>query len=100
MPIARQHGLPTSGRHRHPDKTINRTHAAVESGLADRVIAALDQLVLDLQRKDRLDLSLAYARGVPWISEVVLGAETAEQVSLRKHKRNRNVNVNVNVNVT
>jgi hypothetical protein len=53
----------------------------VESGLADRVIAALDQLVLDLQRKDRLDLSLAYARGVPWISEVVLGAETAEQVS-------------------
>lgn len=54
--------------------------AAVESGLADRVIAALDKLVADLHRSDRLDLCLAYARGIPWISEVLLGAETADQV--------------------
>ena len=54
--------------------------AAVQSGLADRVIAALDKLVADLNRSDRLDLSLAYARGIPWISEILLGAETAGQV--------------------
>ena len=54
--------------------------AAVQSGLADRVIAALDELVADLNRSDRVDLSLAYARGVPWISQILLGAETTEQV--------------------
>ena len=52
----------------------------MQSGLADRVIAALDKLVADLNRSDRLDLSLAYARGIPWISEILLGAETTGQV--------------------
>lgn len=53
---------------------------AVESGLADEVLMALDALVVQLGREDKVDLTLAYARGIPWISQVVLGAETPEQV--------------------
>jgi aryl-alcohol dehydrogenase-like predicted oxidoreductase len=53
---------------------------AVKSGLADEVLAALDGLVAQLGREDKVDLALAYARGIPWISQVVLGAETEEQV--------------------
>lgn len=62
---------------------MSGVYAAVQCGLADRVIVALDKLVADLNRSDRLDLSLAYARGVPWISEILLGAETTEQVKHR-----------------
>jgi hypothetical protein len=68
---------------RQTNTLVSGVYAAVQSGLADRVIAALDKLVADLNRSDRLDLSLAYARGVPWISEILLGAETAEQVTHR-----------------
>lgn len=33
-----------------------------------------------LGRQNRVDLALSYARGQPWVSQVVLGAETAEQL--------------------
>ena len=35
---------------------------------------------MELKRNNRVDLALAYVRGVPWVSNVVLGAETVAQV--------------------
>lgn len=50
------------------------------SGEASRVLAALDELVRRLQRVSRADLCLAYVRSLSWVSAVVVGAETVEQV--------------------
>ena len=54
---------------------------AQESGLADRVISCLEQLVVQLGRRDRVDLCLGYARGLCWVTHIVLGAETIQQVA-------------------
>ena len=53
---------------------------AVRSGLADQAIRALEGLTLELNRDSRVDLALAYCRGQPWVSQVVLGVETIEQL--------------------
>ena len=53
---------------------------AVRSGLADRAITALEGLCAELGRDSRVDLALAYCRGQPWISQVVLGVETIAQL--------------------
>lgn len=41
---------------------------------------ALDYLVKRFQRIDRKDLCLAYVRGLPWVSSLVLGMETETQL--------------------
>ena len=45
------------------------------------VVPVLDRLVADLGRVSRADLCLAYVLGHPWVTSVVVGAETPEQVS-------------------
>mmetsp|Transcript_662 Transcript_662/g.2141 ORF Transcript_662/g.2141 Transcript_662/m.2141 type:complete len:96 (-) Transcript_662:59-346(-) len=40
----------------------------------------MSTLVAQLGRRNKVDLCLAYARAQPWISEVVVGAETMEQL--------------------
>jgi len=46
----------------------------------DAVVATLDRLVADLGRDDRADLCLAYLLSLPWVTSVVVGAETEEQL--------------------
>jgi aryl-alcohol dehydrogenase-like predicted oxidoreductase len=46
----------------------------------DAVVATLDRLVVELGRDDRADLCLAYLLSLPWVTSVVVGAETGEQV--------------------
>ena len=41
----------------------------------------LDRLVAETARRDRIDLCLAYVRAQPWISGVVVGAETPGQLT-------------------
>lgn len=41
---------------------------------------ALDGLVQSLGRIDRTDLCIAYVRAMPWVTSVVLGMESAEQL--------------------
>lgn len=43
-------------------------------------VDALDELVEDLGRCSRADLALAYVLGQPWVTSVVVGAETPAQV--------------------
>jgi spore coat polysaccharide biosynthesis protein SpsF (cytidylyltransferase family)/aryl-alcohol dehydrogenase-like predicted oxidoreductase len=51
-------------------------------GLAtpDDWIGRLDRAVKDLEREGRADLCMAYATGAPWVSTVVVGAETEQQL--------------------
>jgi spore coat polysaccharide biosynthesis protein SpsF len=44
------------------------------------VDAALDRLVVRLQRIDRKDLCIAYVRALPWVQALVLGVEQAAQL--------------------
>jgi aryl-alcohol dehydrogenase-like predicted oxidoreductase len=44
------------------------------------VVALLDKLAADLGRADRADLCLAYLLSLPWVTSVVVGAETEEQL--------------------
>jgi aryl-alcohol dehydrogenase-like predicted oxidoreductase len=46
----------------------------------DAVVAGLDRLVTDLGRTGRADLCLAYLLSLPWVTSVVVGAETEEQL--------------------
>jgi aryl-alcohol dehydrogenase-like predicted oxidoreductase len=46
----------------------------------DAVVAALDGLVAELARADRADLCLAYLLSLPWVTSVVVGAETEDQL--------------------
>lgn len=46
----------------------------------DAVVATLDRLAADLGRADRADLCLAYLLSLPWVTSVVVGAETEEQL--------------------
>lgn len=48
--------------------------------VAAAVLGAMDTLVEELGRKNKPDLCLAYARAQPWITEVLVGAETVEQL--------------------
>ncbi|MFF5079661.1 aldo/keto reductase [Actinoplanes sp. NPDC000266] len=46
----------------------------------DHVVSALDGLVIELGREDRADLCLAYLLSLPWVTSLVVGAETEEQL--------------------
>lgn len=48
--------------------------------IAPTLVAALEELTVQLGRRSRLDLCLAYCRGVPWITQVLAGTETAAQL--------------------
>lgn len=43
-------------------------------------IFRLDQAVLETKRKNRADLCMAYVTGTPWVTTVVAGAETEQQL--------------------
>ncbi|WP_250027876.1 aldo/keto reductase [Paractinoplanes maris] len=46
----------------------------------DRVVATLDRLAVEFGREDRTDLCLAYLLSLPWVTSLVVGAETEEQL--------------------
>ena len=46
----------------------------------DAVVTRLDRLAADLGRTDRADLCLAYLLSLPWVTSVVVGAETEDQL--------------------
>ena len=48
--------------------------------LAKGYVAKLGMLATKLGRKNQADLCLAYSRAQPWITEVLVGAETLEQL--------------------
>jgi len=56
--------------------------SAWPKGLGDpgEWIGRLDQAVGKLKRKSRADLCMAYAIGTPWVTTVVVGAETEQQL--------------------
>ena len=47
----------------------------------DDIRARLDRLVMQTGRQDRLDLCLAHVRAQPWITGVVIGADTPHQLA-------------------
>jgi spore coat polysaccharide biosynthesis protein SpsF len=65
-------GILVSGAERWPPFT--------REAIAPRLIAALEELTSQLGRRSRLDLCLAYSRGLPWITQVLAGSETAAQL--------------------
>ena len=48
--------------------------------IAETLIEALDTLVVTLGRQNRVDLCLAYSRGLEWITQVLVGSETPDQL--------------------
>ena len=46
----------------------------------DAMVAILDKLAADLGREGRADLCIAYLLSLPWVTSVVVGAETEEQL--------------------
>jgi aryl-alcohol dehydrogenase-like predicted oxidoreductase len=46
----------------------------------DDLVGTLDRLAGELGRDGRADLCLAYVLGLPWVTSVVIGAETEEQL--------------------
>jgi aryl-alcohol dehydrogenase-like predicted oxidoreductase len=46
----------------------------------DAVVATLDKLAADLGRESRADLCLAYLLSLPWVTSLVVGAETEGQL--------------------
>ena len=51
------------------------------SGLdANKLCTFLDKMVVDLKRKNRIDLCIAYVLSLPWVTSLVIGVETLEQL--------------------
>jgi aryl-alcohol dehydrogenase-like predicted oxidoreductase len=46
----------------------------------DAIVATLDKLAADFGREGRADLCLAYLFSLPWVTSLVVGAETEEQL--------------------
>jgi aryl-alcohol dehydrogenase-like predicted oxidoreductase len=46
----------------------------------DDLVAGLDRLAGELGREDRADLCVAYILGLPWVTSVVIGAESTAQL--------------------
>jgi aryl-alcohol dehydrogenase-like predicted oxidoreductase len=44
------------------------------------IYATLDRWVEVLNRRDRIDLCIAYLRSLPWVTSIVLGMETLPQL--------------------
>jgi spore coat polysaccharide biosynthesis protein SpsF len=53
---------------------------AVVEGWAQRVLQALDRLVNTLNRTSRADLCLAYVRALPWVTHVLIGMRSLQQL--------------------
>ena len=66
-------GLLAAGTARHAGRTCPTPDR-------DAVVATLDRLAADLGRAGRADLCLAYVLSLPWVTSVVVGAETEEQL--------------------
>lgn len=45
------------------------------------LVAYLDEMAADLGRRDRIDLALAYVRGLPWLHSVVVGVDSPQQLA-------------------
>lgn len=52
----------------------------VDPDTRDSVVDVLDRLAVELGRADRADLCLAYVLSLPWVTSVVVGAETEGQL--------------------
>ncbi|MEK8045021.1 aldo/keto reductase [Ideonella margarita] len=48
---------------------------------ASVLLDCLDRSVTALKRRDRLDLALAYVRGLPWVHSVVVGVDQVSQLA-------------------
>jgi spore coat polysaccharide biosynthesis protein SpsF len=48
---------------------------------APALVAHLDRAASDLGRRDRIDLALAYVRGLPWLHSVVVGVDAPQQLA-------------------
>ena len=59
---------------------VERWPPFAHARIAPALVFALEQLAKDLGRQSRIDLCLAYSRGVPWITQVLVGSETAAQL--------------------
>eukprot|EP01052_Picozoa_sp_SAG31_P031375 SAG31_NODE_3316_length_4425_cov_3.196024_8_plen_348_part_00 len=59
---------------------VDRWAPFAQEHVAPVIIDALENLVAILGRRDRVDLCTAYSRGMPWITQVLTGAETAAQL--------------------
>jgi spore coat polysaccharide biosynthesis protein SpsF len=46
----------------------------------ERLAATLDRLTADLGRLNRIDLCMAYVRGLPWVTSLVIGMESVTQL--------------------
>jgi spore coat polysaccharide biosynthesis protein SpsF len=44
------------------------------------ILQEIDRLVVDLGRRDRVDLCLAFVLGIPWVDAAVIGVETIAQL--------------------
>lgn len=45
------------------------------------MVAYLDQMAADLGRRDRVDLALAYVRGLTWLHSIVIGLDSPQQLA-------------------
>lgn len=61
--------------------THDRWPSKFGTDIANEVLEKLEQLVTSLNRKSKVDLCIAYARAQPWITEVLIGAETRAQLA-------------------
>ncbi|MGE3319779.1 MAG: aldo/keto reductase [Candidatus Berkiella sp.] len=52
----------------------------IQNHQSQETIAQLDHFVQKFKRKDRIDLCYAYVRAFHWVSSVVVGVETVEQL--------------------
>ena len=46
----------------------------------NKVCNFLDKMVVDLERENRIDLCIAYVLSLPWVTSLVIGVETLEQL--------------------
>lgn len=54
---------------------------AVAEGWPQRVLEPLDHLVGELSRASRADLCVAYVRALPWVTHVLIGMRSLEQLA-------------------
>lgn len=47
---------------------------------ANKLCTFLDKMVIDLKRENRIDLCIAYVLSLPWVTSLVIGVETLEQL--------------------
>ncbi len=53
----------------------------IDDAQRDALVGTLDRLATEIGREDRADLCVAYILGQPWVTSVVIGAESVEQLA-------------------